>query len=128
MVEVERRAQAESGRPLPPPGPPQLQEMHKGSVVEIFDGQYRIRTIMLMLFNFFQTAEFYGFFGWTPTLLIAEGIHITQSLEYTFTINFAALAFPFLNMLFADRVKRKWQVCLSRLAIAAFGILFGQQS
>jgi putative MFS transporter len=128
MAGIEARAEAESKRPLPPPGPPQPQETHKGSVAEIFDAQYRVRTVMLMMFNFFQTVGFYGFFGWTPTLLIAKGILITKSLEYTFIINFAALAFPFLNMLFADRLERKWQVCLSCLSIAVFGVLFGQQS
>ncbi len=80
---------------------------------------------MLMLFNFFQTVGFYGFVGWTPTLLIAKGIHITQSLEYSLIINIAAVAFPLLIMLFADRMERKWHVCVSCAAIAAFGIEFG---
>ena len=128
MAGIEARVEAESGRPLPTPGVPQPQASHKGSIAEIFDRQYRMRTIMLMLFNFFQTVGFYGFFGWTPTLLIAKGIHVTQSLEYTFIINFAAMAFPFLNMLFADRLERKWQVCLSCLSISVFGILFANQT
>jgi putative MFS transporter len=128
MAAIEARVEAESGRPLPPPGPPQAQEMRKGSLAEIFNAQYRTRTIMLMLFNFFQTVGFYGFFGWVPTLLIAKGIHITQSLEYTFIIQFAAMAFPFLNMLFADRIERKWQVCLSCLSISVFGLLFANQT
>ncbi len=128
MAGIEARVEAESGRKLPPPGPPQIQEPGRGRVSEIFSPQYRTRTIMLMLFNFFQTVGFYGFFGWTPTLLIAKGIHITQSLEYTFIIQFAAMAFPFFNMLFADRIERKWQVCLSCLAISVFGILFAAQT
>src|SRR5579875_1436988 len=68
MAAIEARVEAESGRPLPPPGPPQAQEVRKGSRAEIFNAQYRTRTIMLMLFNFFQTVGFYGFFGWVPTL------------------------------------------------------------
>ncbi len=68
---------------------------------------------MLMLFNFFQTVGFYGFVGWTPTLLIAKGIHITQSLEYSLIINIAAVAFPLLIMTFADRLERKWHACIS---------------
>ena len=59
------------------------QDPRKGSLVEIFSPRYRRRTIMLMLFNFFQTVGFYGFVAWTPTLLIAKGIHVTQSLEYS---------------------------------------------
>ena len=79
---------------------------------------------MLMLFNFFQTVGFYGFVAWTPTLLIAKGIHITESLKYSTIINVAAVAFPLLIMLFADRLERKWHSVASCLAIAVFGILF----
>jgi MFS transporter, putative metabolite:H+ symporter len=125
---IEARVEREYGRPLPQPERPQPHETHRGSLAEIFNEQYRTRTIMLMLFNFFQTVGFYGFFAWIPTLLIAKGIHVTQSLEYGFIIKFAGLAWPFINMAFADRMERKWQVCGSCLAISVFGILFGAQS
>jgi putative MFS transporter len=128
MGGIEAQVEAESGRKLPPPGPPLVQEAGRGRVAEIFEPRYRTRTIMLMLFNFFQTVGFYGFIAWTPTLLIAKGIHVTQSLQYTFIIQFAAMAFPFLNMLFADRIERKWQVCLSCLSISILGILFAHQT
>ena len=36
-------------------------------------------------------------------MLIAKGIHVTQSLEYSTIINVAAVIFPLLIMLFADR-------------------------
>jgi MFS transporter, putative metabolite:H+ symporter len=124
MVQIEARAEAESGRPLPTPEPPHYQDPRKGRIVEIFSPRYLKRTIMLMLFNFFQTVGFYGFVAWTPTLLIAKGIHVTQSLEYSMIINIAAVAFPLLIMLFADRMERKLHACLSCFAIAVFGIWF----
>jgi putative MFS transporter len=31
---------------------------------------YRSRTLMLSIFNIFQTVGFYGFANWVPTLLI----------------------------------------------------------
>ncbi|MFI4948991.1 MAG: MFS transporter [Alphaproteobacteria bacterium] len=128
MARIEARVVREYGRPLPPPERPQPHDTRKGSLAEIFNAQYRTRTIMLMLFNFFQTVGFYGFFAWVPTLLIAKGIHVTQSLEYGFIIKVAGFAWPFINMLFADRMERKWQVCGSCFAIAVFGIVFGYQS
>ncbi|MGH7031304.1 MAG: MFS transporter [Stellaceae bacterium] len=128
MAGIEARVAAEYGRPLPPPGRPQPQDLRKGSIAEIFNRQYRKRTIMLMLFNFFQTVGFYGFFAWIPTLLIAKGIHVTQSLEYGFIIKLAAMVAPFLIMLFADRLERKWSACLSCVAIAVFGLTFAQQN
>lgn len=124
MAGIEARAEGESGRPLPAPEPPHYQDPRRGSIVEIFGPRYLKRTIMLMLFNFFQTVGFYGFVAWTPTLLIAKGIHVTQSLEYSMIINVAAVAFPLLIMLFADEMERKWHACASCLAIAVFGIWF----
>ncbi len=128
MATIEARAEAEFGRKLPPPEQPHYQDPRKGTIGEIFSPRYRKRTIMLMLFNFFQTVGFYGFVGWTPTLLIAKGIHITQSLEYSLIINIAAVAFPLLIMTFADRLERKWHACISCAAIAAFGMMFGAAS
>jgi putative MFS transporter len=124
MARIEARAEAESGRPLPVPEPPQYQDPRKGSVLEIFGPRYLKRTIMLILFNFFQTVGFYGFVAWTPTLLIAKGIRITESLLYSTIINIAAVAFPLLIMSFADNLERKWHSCASCLAIAVLGIWF----
>ncbi len=124
MADIEARVAADYRQPLPTPEPPHYQDPRQGSIWEIFSPRYLRRTIMLMLFNFFQTVGFYGFVAWTPTLLIAKGIHITESLYYSTIINIAAVAFPLLIMLFADRLERKWHCCLSCLCIAAFGIWF----
>jgi putative MFS transporter len=53
---------------------------------------------------------------------------VSQTLEYTFIIAFAYPLFPLLSTLFADRIERKWQVCLSCLGIAVFGVLFSFQT
>ncbi len=124
MAKIEARAEAKSRRPLPAPEPPHYQDPRKGSILEIFSPRYLKRTIMLILFNFFQTVGFYGFVAWTPTLLIAKGIRITESLEYSMIINIAAVVSPFLIMGFADHLERKWHACASCLAIAVFGIWF----
>jgi MFS transporter, putative metabolite:H+ symporter len=125
MADIERRVQADYGRPLPEPEAPHYQDPRKGSLWEIFSPKYIKRTVMLVLFNFFQTVGFYGFVAWTPTLLIAKGIHVTQSLEYSTVINVAAVIFPFLIMSFADKIERKWHACLACFAIAVFGMWFG---
>ena len=71
---------------------------------------------------------FYGFANWVPTLLIAKGIHVSQSLQYTFIIAFAYPLFPLVSSLLADKIERKWQVCLSCAGIGLFGILFSTQT
>jgi putative MFS transporter len=128
MSGIEAKVAAESGRPLPAPEPPVVEDPRKGKLSEIFNPTYRSRTIMLSVANFFQTIGFYGFANWVPTLLIAKGIHVSQTLEYSFIIAFAYPLFPLFSSLFADRIERKWQVCLSCIGIAAFGIAFSFQT
>src|ERR1700760_511066 len=128
MRAIEANVAAESGAPLPAPEPPVVEDPRKGSLAEIFNPTYRSRTIMLSVANFFQTIGFYGFANWVPTLLIAKGIHISQTLEYSFIIACAYPLFPLVSSLFADRIERKWQVCLSCLGIAVFGIAFSFQT
>jgi putative MFS transporter len=128
MRTIEAKVAAQSGGPLPEPEPPVVEDGRKGRLMEIFNPTYRSRTIMLSVANFFQTIGFYGFANWVPTLLIAKGIHVSQTLEYSFIIAFAYPIFPLLSSLFADRIERKWQVCLSCLGIAVFGIAFSFQT
>ena len=78
----------------------------------------------MSVFNFFQTFGYYGFAAWVPTLLIAKGINITASLEYAFIIAVANPVGPLLGTLIADRIERKWQICLGALGIGVFGMLF----
>jgi MFS transporter, putative metabolite:H+ symporter len=127
LAVIEAKVQAEYGKPLPPPLQPEMEAPRAGSYLEVFSPEYRGRTIMLMVFNFFQTIGFYGFANWVPTLLIAKGIHLTQTLEYTFIMAFAYPAWPLIATLFADKIERKWQICISALGIAVFGLIFATQ-
>ena len=128
MRTFEMKVAAESGKPLSAPEPPVREDAREGKIAEIFSPTYRSRTIMLSVANFFQTIGFYGFANWVPTLLIAKGIHVSQTLEYSFIIAFAYPIFPLLSTLFADKIERKWQVCISCFGIAVFGILFSFQT
>lgn len=124
MAKIEARVESEYGRPLPTPDTPVYQDPRKGSFKEIFSPQYRKRTIMMAIFNFFQTVGFYGFVGWTPTLLIAKGIHVTESLGYSLVINITAVAFPLVIMTFADKMERKWHACGACFTIGVAGMGF----
>jgi putative MFS transporter len=122
---LEARVAKEQGKPLPPPGTPEVQRK-EGSFSEIWQPPYATRTLMMSVFNIFQAVGFYGFANWVPTLLIAQGIAVTQSLQYTFVIAIAAPFGPLLGALLADRVERKWAIVGASLAVAVFGVLFGQ--
>ncbi len=127
--EFERRIQAEGGVELPPPQVVEGEAEHKtGTWVEMWSPVYRGRTIMLVIFNLFQTVGYYGFSSWVPALLISQGIGVTKSLAYTFIIAIAAPIGPLVGVYFADRFERKWQLAWAAIGIAAFGLLFAQQT
>jgi MFS transporter, putative metabolite:H+ symporter len=127
LKEWEVRAARESGTALPPPAP--ALPTARGHFAEIWRHPgYRRRTLMLVVFNIFQTVGFYGFSNWVPTLLIARGIPVTSSLRYTFLIAIAAPFGPLLAYALADRVERKWLIVGAAFCIATFGILFGQMT
>jgi putative MFS transporter len=121
--DIERRVQAESGVPLPPPGQA-IEEVGEATFSEIWQPPYGRRTVVLSVFNFFQTYGYYGFAAWVPTLLIAKGITITKSLEYAFIIAVANPVGPLLGMSIADKMERKWQIVCAALGIAVFGLIF----
>ena len=120
--EVEARlAGAQLGEPKP-----HVAEQGRGSFWEILRPPYLGRTVMLIAFNLFQAAGYYGFASWVPTLLISSGIEVTRSLGYTFIIAIAAPFGPALGLLFTDKVERKWIISGAALAIAVAGLAFTQ--
>jgi len=87
---LERRIRAD-GADLPPPETVAGETERKtGAWSEMWNAAYRGRTIMLVIYNLFQTVGYYGFSSWAPTLLISQGIEVTKSLTYTFIIAVAA--------------------------------------
>jgi putative MFS transporter len=125
MSELEKRVAAESGAPLPLVTGPEIPSP-RGRFGEIWKPPYLPRTVMMILFNVFQAVGFYGFANWVPTLLIAQGIAVTTSLQYTFIIAIAAPFGPLFGALLADRFERKWLLMLAALGVGLFGIAFGQ--
>jgi putative MFS transporter len=115
------------GVELPPPEPVAGETERKtGAWIEMWSEAYRGRTVMLVIYNLFQTIGYYGFSSWVPTLLIAQGIGVTKSLTYTFIIAVAAPIGPLVGMHFADRFERKWQIAAAACGTAVFGLLFSQ--
>jgi MFS transporter, putative metabolite:H+ symporter len=80
------------------------------------------------VFNLCQAIGFYGCANWEPTFLLAKGITVTKSLEYTSLIALANPAGPLTGWIFAERWQRKWQMIVgSAVSIAAFGLCFARQ-
>jgi putative MFS transporter len=124
VARFEAEATAESG-PLPEPIHASF-ETPRGRFAEIWAKPYLSRTVMLIVFNLFQTVGFYGFNNWVPTFLISQGIEVTRSLGYTFVIALAAPVGPLLATLFTDRIERKWAIAGAAACVAVFGLCFAQ--
>ena len=127
--DLERRIRADTGKDLPPPEIVAGEAERKtGAWMEMWNPTYRGRTIMLVIYNLFQTIGYYGFSSWVPTLLISQGVEVTKSLAYTFIIAVAAPIGPLIGVHFADHFERKWQIAWAAIGIAAFGLLFAWQT
>jgi putative MFS transporter len=124
---IEARVEAQTGS-LPPVAMAQGTEEAHGTFRDILQRPYLQRTLMLMTFNFFQTIGYYGFASWVPTLLISKGVTITSSLRYSFLIAMAAPLGPVVATRVADKFERKWQIVVSAICIAAFGLLFSWET
>lgn len=123
---MEAAIERELGRPLPPPQPGTAAPTTDapGRFRDIFSRPYRKRTILLAVFNAFQTVGFYGFGNWAPKLVADQGVSVTESLQYSAFIALAYPLGPFLFTLFADQFERKWQTVAAALGTATFGLLF----
>ena len=129
---IEDRVSADlNGAPLPPPNAHHAVDnlSGRGTFSEIWQSPYGGRTIMLMVFQFFQTFGFYGFAAWVPTLIAQQaGIKLGDSLLYSFIIAIAAPFGPLLAMTFADKFERKWQLVGAACCIGIFGVTFSYQN
>jgi MFS transporter, putative metabolite:H+ symporter len=126
---MEVEAERETGQPLPAPGPGTAESLYRASLAEIWKPPYARRTIMLMVFNFFQTIGFFGFTNWLPELLATKGQSFSKSLFYSFCIAFAnPLSALFWSVTVAERFERKWLIVAAAAGVAICGPLFATVS
>jgi putative MFS transporter len=125
---IEEQVSRDVGHALPPvvavPVPVAAASPPAASAREIFRPPYRRYTLMLVVFNFFQTIGFYGFGNWVPRLVADQGVSVTDSLAYSAIIALAFPIGPLAFTLFADRFELKWQAVAAALGTASFGLLF----
>lgn len=127
LAALEAKVEAEYGRPLPPPAPAEP-IAPRGRFADMWVPPYRRRTVMMTIFNVFQTVGFYGFANWVPTLLIKQGITVTTSLMYSSVIALAAPIGPLIGLAIADRFERKTVIVAMAGAAMIAGLLFSHAS
>lgn len=87
-----------------------VEQPKRMTLAETFSGIYAKRTIMLLIFQFFQAVGFYGFGSLAPIILTAKGFSVVNSLTYTTPI---ALGYPLGSLLsvpIVERIERKWLI------------------
>ena len=133
MIMLENQVRADYGKPLPLPQIEASQKMNddfgvRAKLSDLLRKPYRGRTLLMVVFNVFQTIGYYGFASWVPTLLLQQGVTITHSLLYAAMIAVAAPIGPLIGLLIADRWERKYVIVATSLTILFAGLLFSQVS
>jgi MFS transporter, putative metabolite:H+ symporter len=125
MGRIEAEVSAEKG-PLPPAAAPVAHTVVRSVPYwQLFRGQYLGRTLLLLAAWVFQTLGFYGFQTWVPILLSQHGFSIASSLTFTSIIQIGAPFGALIAALIAERLDRKWSICLVAVVIAVCGLLYG---
>ncbi|KAA8921864.1 MFS transporter [Thermoplasma sp.] len=91
---------------------------------DIFSPDIRNRTIMMLIFQFFQSGIFYGFTSLAPLFLLTKGISLVHTLEFTFLIYSGFFFGSIFNVFIIDKVERKWGIITSALLAGVLGTLF----
>lgn len=125
VAALEAKVLKETGKPLPEPAPAvPVAEMERPRFVELWQGEYRSRTIMLVLFHAAQAIGLYGFSHWMPTFLVEQGVELSKSLKIGVLIACVMPFGPLLAITFADRIERKWQIVIAALVVTVAGMAF----
>ncbi len=82
-------------------------------------------TLLLVIVWICQTLGFYGFTAWVPTLLVAHGFSLVQSLAWSSAMSLGAVPGALIAALISDRWNRKWWIAIVAVLIAACGLIYG---
>jgi putative MFS transporter len=100
-------------------------EIRRGGIGELMQPTHLRRTILFIITWICQTLGFYGFMAWVPTLLVAHGFSLVNSLAWSSTISIGAVPGALIAALISDRWDRKWWITLLALIIGSCGLAYG---
>jgi MFS transporter, putative metabolite:H+ symporter len=124
LERIEARARAEVGH-LPPVQNSVQMSPSRGGYAELVGPAYLPRTFMLILTWVCTTLGFYGFMAWAPTLLVAHGFSLVNSLAWSSTISIGAVPGALIAAFISDHWDRKWWMTILALVIAFCGLMYG---
>ncbi|HEX7326533.1 MAG TPA: MFS transporter [Rhodanobacteraceae bacterium] len=125
VTRLEDIARTEYGPTELPPATGGL-ELHeqRGQWRELWQKPLRRRTIMMVVFQFFQSGIFYGFVSLAPVFLLKKGFTLVHSLLFTMVIFVGFIVGSWCSAYFVDRIERKWGIVGSAIVAGILGTLF----
>lgn len=125
MDEIEGKVKSDSGlTELPEPAESVRVESRRTRYRDIFAPDLRRNTIMMLVFQFFQSGIFYGFTSLAPTLLLHKGISLVNSLTFSMIIYAGFFVGSLFNLLIIDKIERKWGIVGSAILAGILGTIF----
>jgi putative MFS transporter len=124
LARIEKRVRREHGE-LPPPLEPAPPKVGTCTYRDLFSPIYLRQTVVLIMAWVCQTLGFYGFMAWVPTLLVAHGFSLVNSLAWSSAISIGAVPGALISALISDRWERKWLITVVALLVAACGLPYG---
>ncbi|SDF08351.1 MFS transporter [Pseudonocardia oroxyli] len=125
---VVRTFEAQAGALAPPEPVADTAPPKREPVRALFRAPWRTRTIMLWIFQLFQTFGYYGFGTLVPLVLAAKGYDVVQGLTFT-ALSF--LGYPIgsaLSIPLIERFERKTMIVGAALGMIVLGLAFGYSS
>ena len=112
------RSPATTERPVFPPA-------EREGLALLFSSQYAGRTVVLWIFQIFQSVGYYGFGTLVPLVLASKGFSIVNSLTY---VSAVFLGYPLgsaLSIPLVERLDRRWLIVASAVLMAVLGMALG---
>ncbi len=125
MANIEARVKRERGlETLPPVQETARVVPRRSRYKDIFAPDLRGRTIMMLLFQFFQTGIFYGFTSLAPAFLLAKGITLVHTLLFSMVIYAGFFFGSVCNIFIIDKIERKWGIVGAAIIAGILGTVF----
>lgn len=128
LGEIEARAQAASGKPLPPPVPIPPINRARVTIFSLFNGIYLKRTLTLWALAFLVSIVGYGLNVWMPTLYRTV-YHLPLQLTLIYSLSLAVMGVcgALFGFVIIDRIGRRRTFMLSFVgsAIPMLALAFG---
>ncbi|MCL2584115.1 MAG: MFS transporter [Streptosporangiales bacterium] len=125
MTQIEDRVKRERGlSELPPVAESVRVTPSRARYSDIFAPDLRKRTVMMLVFQFFQSGIFYGFTALAPTFLLTKGISLVHTLLFSMIIYAGFFVGSVVSIFIIDKVERKHGIIATAITAGVLGTLF----